>query len=106
MVDGMVQRPCAGDVKAVALVRASRRWRLGKVGKAPPKSRGEHASRACCLHVPLNFTDALLTDAVHPHHFLITHMSLHHVWGGKWEEAIGNTSCCDEDFFRSHAGST
>jgi hypothetical protein len=70
MVDGRVQRPCAGDMKAVAPVRASRRGRPGKMeaGKAPPKSRGEHASRACRLHVPFNFT--VLTDASSslPHH--------------------------------------
>ena len=60
MVDGRVQRPCAGDMKAVAPVRASRRRRPGKMeaGKALPKSRGEHASNACCMHVPLNFIDA------------------------------------------------
>lgn len=32
MVDGREQRPCAGGMKAVVPVRASRRWRLGKVG--------------------------------------------------------------------------
>lgn len=73
-----------------------------EAGKARPKSRGEHASRACRLHVPLNFIDATTDGCI-----LIT-SSLHtcpRTIHGE-EEAVRNTVCCDQDFFRSHAGST
>lgn len=70
-----------------------------EAGKAPPKSRGEHASRACRLHVPFNFTVTDVSSSL-PHHTHVFAPCMRHEG-----EAVRNTGRCDEDFFRSHAGS-